>query len=174
MRTILHLDADAFFASVEQATDARLRGKPVAVGGEKRGIIASASYEARKFGVYTPMPTSQARRLCPQLIILPGDFDKYELFSRLMFSYAYDFTPDVEIGSIDEGYFDLTGARKPAMNIGETIRRSIRQSLKLSVSEGIGSNKLLSQIASKLKKPAAFQFVPSGAEASFLDPLANK
>src|SRR5438094_3654465 len=173
-RLVVHLDADAFFASVEQAADARLRGKPIAVGGEKRGIIASASYEARKFGVYTPMPTVLARRLCPKLIILPGDFDKYELFSRLMFSYAYDFTPEVEIGSIDEGYFDLSGARKPALSIAETIRHAIRQSLKLSVSEGIGSNKLISQIASKLKKPAAFQFVPAGHEAQFLSPLANQ
>src|SRR5207302_6320474 len=173
-RSIVHLDADAFFASVEQAADARLRGKPVAVGGEKRGIIASASYEARKFGVYTPMPTVMARRLCPRLIVLPGDFEKYELFSRLMFSYAYDFTPDVEIGSIDEGYLDLTGARKPAVSIAETIRHAIQQALKLSVSEGIAANKLVSQIASKLKKPAAFQFVPPGNEAQFLSPLANQ
>jgi DNA polymerase III alpha subunit/nucleotidyltransferase/DNA polymerase involved in DNA repair len=173
-RSIVHLDADAFFPSVEQAADARLRGKPIAVGGEKRGIIASASYEARKFGIYTPMPTALARRLCPRLILLPGDFEKYELFSRLMFSYAYDFTPDVEIGSIDEGYFDLTGARKPALNIAETIRQAIRQALKLSVSEGIGSNKLVSQIASKVNKPAAFQFVPPGGEAGFLWPLPNK
>ena len=111
-KAIVHLDADAFFASVEQAADPRLRGKPVAVGGEKRGIIASASYEARKFGVYTPMPTVRARKLCPKLIVLPGDYDRYEDFSRWMFSYAYDFTPDVEQTSIDEGYFDLTGARK--------------------------------------------------------------
>ena len=173
-RSIVHLDADAFFASVEQAADPRLRGKPIAVGGEKRGIIASASYEARKFGIYTPMPTTLARRLCPRLILLPGDFDKYELFSRLMFSYAYDFTPDVEIASIDEGYFDLTGARKPALNIAETIRHAIRQALKLSVSEGIGSNKLISQIASKVQKPAAFEFVPPGGEAGFLAPLPNK
>src|SRR6266853_1615856 len=173
-RSIIHLDADAFFASVEQAADPRLRGKPIAVGGEKRGIIASASYEARKFGIYTPMPTVMARRLCPKLILLPGDFEKYELFSRLMFSYAYDFTPDVEIGSIDEGYFDLTGVRKPAMGVAETIRGAIRQALKLSVSEGVASNKLVSQIASKLKKPAAFQFVPPGQEAPFLSPLANK
>lgn len=173
-RSIVHLDADAFFASVEQAADPRLRGKPIAVGGEKRGIIASASYEARKFGIYTPMPTVLARRLCPRLILLPGDFDKYELFSRLMFSYAYDFTPDVEIGSIDEGYFDVTGARKPALNIAETIRQAIRQALRLPVSEGIGSNKLISQIASKVNKPAAFQFVPAGGEAGFLAPLPNK
>jgi len=76
-RSIVHLDADAFFASVEQASDSRLRGKPTAVGGEKRGIIASASYEARKFGIYTPMPSIMARRLCPKLILLPGDFEKY-------------------------------------------------------------------------------------------------
>src|SRR5215472_6171929 len=173
-RSIVHLDADAFFASVEQASDPRLRGKPIAVGGEKRGIVASASYEARRFGVYTPMPTVMARRLCPKLILLPGDFEKYELFSRLMFSYAYDFTPDVEIGSIDEGYFDLTGARKPALNIAQTVRRAIGQGLKLSVSEGIGSNKLISQIASKLKKPYGFEIVPQGGEAPFLSVLPNK
>src|ERR1700739_2289935 len=123
-KSIVHLDADAFFASVEQASDSRLRGKPIAVGGEKRGIIASASYEARKFGVYTPMPTVQARRLCPKLILLPGDFEKYELFSRLMFSYAYDFTPDVEIGSIEEGYLDLTRAHKPAVGARANTRQA--------------------------------------------------
>src|ERR1700691_2274470 len=111
-RSIVHLDADAFFAAVEQAADPKLRGKPIAVGGEKRGIIASASYEARKFGVYTPMPTVRARKLCPKLIVLSGDYDRYEQFSRLMFAYAYDHTPDVDQTSIDEGYFDLTGARK--------------------------------------------------------------
>jgi DNA-directed DNA polymerase III PolC len=173
-KAIVHLDADAFFASVEQAADPRLRGKPVAVGGEKRGIIASASYEARKFGVYTPMPTVRARKLCPKLIVLPGDYDRYEHFSRWMFSYAYDFTPDVEQTSIDEGYFDLTGARKAPLDIALTIRRAIGQSLKITVSEGIGVNKLVSQIASKLNKPAAFAEVPPGQEIPFLHPLANK
>jgi DNA polymerase-4 len=171
---VVHLDADAFFASVEQAADPRLRGKPVAVGGEKRGIIASASYEARRFGIYTPMPTVRARRLCPKLILLPGDFEKYERFSRWMFSYAYDFTPDVEISSIDEGYFDLTGARRPAVEIAQTIQQAIRQSLKISVSEGLGANKLVSQIASKLRKPAAFVTVAPGQEKPFLFPLANR
>ena len=85
---IVHLDADAFFASVEQAADVRLRGKPVAVGGSKRGVVASASYEARRLGIYTAMPTARARKLCPSLITVSGDFDKYEKFSRLMFSYA--------------------------------------------------------------------------------------
>jgi DNA-directed DNA polymerase III PolC len=173
-KVIVHLDADAFFASVEQASDPRLRGKPVAVGGEKRGIIASASYEARKFGVYTPMPTARARKLCPKLIVLAGDFDRYEHFSRWMFSYAYDFTPDVEQTSIDEGYFDLTGARKAPVDIALAIRKAIGQSLKITVSEGIGANKLVSQIASKLTKPAAFFQVPPGQEISFLHPLLNK
>lgn len=172
-RSIVHLDADAFFASVEQAADARLRGKPIAVGGEKRGIVASASYEARKFGIYTPMPTVRARRLCPNLIVVPGDFEKYERFSQWMFSYAYDFTPDVEVASIDEGYFDLTGARKSPVEIAGILQRAIRQSLKISVSEGIGTNKLISQIASKMNKPAAFLRVPDGQEIAFLHPLEN-
>src|SRR5512139_3528405 len=173
-RHVSHLDADAFFASVEQAADPRLRGRPVAVGGEKRGIIASASYEARRFGIYTPMPTARARKLCPKLILLPGDFDKYEHFSRWMFSYAQDFTPDVEIASIDEGYFDLSAVPRPPLNVAETIRNAIRQALKISVSEGIASNKLVSQIASKLNKPAAFLTVPNGTELAFLHPLSNK
>jgi error-prone DNA polymerase len=173
-RHIVHLDADAFFASVEQAADPRLRDKAVAVGGEKRGIIASASYEARRMGVYTPMPTVRARKLCPQLIVVPGDFEKYERFSRWMFSYVQDFTPDIEIGSIDEGYFDVTGARQSPVEIAETIRRAIRQSLKISVSEGIGPNKLISQIASKLHKPASFVRVPPGEEIPFLHPLENR
>ncbi len=175
MRTIVHLDADAFFASVEQAADPRLRGKAIAVGGEHRGIIASASYEARKFGVYTPMPTARARKLCPKLIVLPGDFERYEQFSNWMFGYCYDFTPDVEQTSIDEGYFDLTANhQKPPAEIAQTVRRAIHQSLKISVSEGLASNKLVSQIASKLHKPAAFTTVPPGNEVLFLHPLPNR
>jgi DNA polymerase-4 len=174
-RVIVHLDADAFFASVEQAADTRLRGRPIAVGGESRGIIASASYEARQFGIYTPMLTARARKLCPKLIVLPGDYERYEQFSNWMFGYAYDFTPEVEQTSIDEGYFDLTANhRKPPVEIALTIRKAIGQSLKITVSEGIGSNKLVSQIASKLNKPAAFQTVPGGQEKQFLHPLPNR
>ncbi len=173
-RIIVHLDADAFFASVEQAADSKLRGKPIAVGGEKRGIIASASYEARRFGVYTPMPTVQARKLCPKLIVLPGNYERYEDFSRWMFSYAYDFTPDVEQTSIDEGYYELTASPKPADQVADTVRKAIRQKLKLTVSEGVGSNKLISQIASKLNKPSGFTSIPLGSEIPFLHPLPNK
>src|SRR5438093_7011716 len=153
LRTIVHLDADAFFAAVEQAADPKLRGKAIAVGGERRGIIASASYEARKFGVYTPMPTARARKLCPKLIVLPGDFERYEQFSNWMFGYCYDFTPDVEQTSIDEGYFDLTASRnKTPVEIALTIRKAISQRLKITVSEGIAANKLVSAVASKLNK----------------------
>ena len=173
-RAIVHLDADAFFAAVEQAADPQLRGRPVAVGGEKRGIIASASYEARKFGVYTPMPTARARKLCPKLVVLAGDFERYEQFSDWMFGYCYDFTPDVEQTSIDEGYFDVTGARKPPVEIAQTIRQAIGQRLKITVSEGIGTNKLVSAVASKLTKPGGFREVQSGGEAAFLHPLPNR
>jgi DNA polymerase-4 len=102
--SIIHLDADAFFASVEQAADPRLRGRPVAVGGAARGVVASASYEARRLGIFTTMPTARARKICPDLVLIPGNFEQYERFSRLMFSYAYDHTPLVEVASIDEGY----------------------------------------------------------------------
>jgi DNA polymerase-4 len=170
---IIHLDADAFFVSVEQAADRRLRGRPVAVGGQKRGIIASASYEARKLGVYTPMPSAKALKICPELLIIPGDYAKYEQFSRLMFSFAYDFTANVEIASIDEGYFDLGAqTRYSAAEVAARIRDAIAGSLKLSASFGIASNKLISQIASKLKKPGGFLEVPKGDERSFLAPLA--
>lgn len=172
---IVHLDADAYFASVEQAADPRLRGKPVAVGGKSRGIIACASYEARKFGVYTPMPTALALKLCPKLLVVSGHYDLYEEFSTEMFDYAYDFTPDVERTSIDEGYFDLTANRKkPAIEIVQIISRAILQKLKITVSQRVGANKLISQIASKLNKPAAIHAVPPGTEREFLDPLPNK
>src|SRR2546430_16157441 len=173
-RVIVHLDADAFFAAVEQAADPKLRGKAIAVGGERRGTIASASYEARKFGVYTPMPTARARKLCPKLIVLPGYFERYEQFSNWMFGYCYDFTPEVEQTSIDEGYFDLSAVPKPPVEIALTIRKAIGQRLKIIVSEGIGTNKLVSAVASKLTKPAAFKEVRAGGEAAFLHPLPNK
>jgi DNA polymerase-4 len=171
-RSILHLDADAFYASVEQATDSRLRGKAMAVGGSTRGIVASASYEARAKGVKTPMPTSQALRLCPELILVPGDFEKYERFSQLMFAYAYDLTPEVEICSIDEGYLDLTFQRS-GQSRQSALRLSlqIKKELKITISQGLASNKFCSAVASKMKKPNSFIEVPAGTEKEFLAPL---
>jgi DNA polymerase-4 len=174
-RAIVHLDGDAFFAAVEQAADPRLRGKPVAVGGERRGVITSASYEARKFGIKAAMPSVQARKLCPRLIIIPGDFERYEQFSRIMFSYAEDHTPLVEVQGLDEGYYDLTPNRaKPPAEIAAVVQKAIWQSLKITVSEGLATNKLVSQIASKAYKPAGFRVVPPGDEAAFLHPLPNR
>jgi DNA polymerase-4 len=121
------------------------------------------------------MPTARARKLCPKLIVLPGDYERYEQFSNWMFGYAYDFTPSVEQTSIDEGYFDITANRsKSSLEIALTISQAIRQSLKITVSEGIASNKLVSQIASKLNKPAAFETVPGGQEKQFLHSLPNR
>jgi DNA polymerase-4 len=169
---IIHLDADAFFASVEQAENPALRGKAMAVGGERRGIIASASYEARRRGVYTPMPTSQARRVCPELILVRGDFAKYRSYSERMFAFAEDFTPWIERASIDEGYFDLSGSRRTtAREAAERIQAAITRELGITVSLGIGANKLISQVASKLRKPNALVEVPAGTEREFLAPL---
>lgn len=174
-RQILHLDADAFFASVEQASDVRLRGRPVAVGGAKRGVVASASYEARREGVRTAMPTAHARKICPSLIVVPGDFEKYERFSRFVFSYAYDFTPSVEVASIDEGYADLSGLRRGSpRDVAERIRAAVRQTLRITLSEGVGSNKLVAAIGSKLRKPDALVEVARGREREFLSPLEVK
>jgi DNA polymerase-4 len=174
-RSILHLDADAFYASVEQAADSRLRGKAIAVGGASRGVIASASYEARARGVRTAMPTSRARRLCPELILVPGDFEKYERFSQLMFSYAYDLTPEVEICSIDEGYFDLSGqAKGHPRDSAARLSAAIRQSLKITISQGLATTKFASQVASKLKKPNAYLEVEPDKEREFLAPLPSR
>ncbi|MEY4299624.1 MAG: hypothetical protein RIR25_860, partial [Verrucomicrobiota bacterium] len=174
-RAALHLDADAFFVGCEVASEPRLRGKAVAVGGMKRGIIASASYEARRLGVYTPMPTARALQICPHLMVLPGDYEKYEHFSRLMFSLVHDYTPLVEVGSIDEGYGDLSGVTKWSPRAAaERLRQNIRDHLRLSVSQGLGTNKLVAAVASKLRKPDCFLEVPPGTEREFLAPLGVK
>jgi DNA-directed DNA polymerase III PolC len=174
-RAAVHLDADAFFVGCEVASEPRLRGKAVAVGGMKRGIIASASYEARRLGIYTPMPTARALKICPHLIVLSGDYEKYEHFSRLMFSLVHDYTPVVEVGSIDEGYGDFSGVTKwTAREAAERLRENIRQHLRLSVSQGLGTNKLVSAVASKLRKPDNFLEVPAGTEREFLAPLEVK
>lgn len=173
IRKIFHLDADAFFASVEQACDPKLRGKAMAVGGGKRGVISSASYEARKFGIKSAMPTSQALRLCPHIILIHGDYAKYSLFSRKMFSILYDYTPEIEICSIDEGYADLTSQTKiPAEKITRDTQKRILESLGISVSVGLGTNKLIAQIASKSQKPGGCVIVPPGEERKFLSALS--
>ena len=171
---LIHLDADAFYVSVEQAERPELRGKAVAVGGLHRGIIASASYEARRTGVYTPMPSAKARQICPGLIMIRGDMAKYSDYSRRMFDIVEDFTPVIERTSIDEGYFDVSGHRTlTPIEIGRQMKERIRSELGITVSLGIASNKLVAQIASKLRKPDALVEVPAGTEREFLAPLES-
>ena len=169
---IIHLDADAFYASVEQAENPDLRGKAMAVGGIHRGIIASASYPARARGVFTPMPTASARRVCPELILVRGDMEKYSSYSRRLFAFVEDFTPLIERTSIDEGYFDVSGHRtlRPR-EIAERLKERVRAELGITISLGIGENKLVSQIAAKLRKPDALVEVPRGTAREFLAPL---
>ena len=172
---IIHLDADAFFASVEQAENPQLRGIAMAVGGARRGIIASASYEARKLGVYTPMPSSQALKICPHLkIVSNGDFAKYRRYSDRMFELAEEFTPWIERASIDEGYFDISGNRRlTPLAACEALQERIWRELGITVSLGVGVNKLIAQIASKLRKPNAIVEVPAGSEREFLNRLES-
>ncbi|MDR0901154.1 MAG: DNA polymerase IV [Opitutaceae bacterium] len=173
--TIVHLDADAFFVSVEQALNPALRGKKVAVGGRERGIISSASYEARACGVYTPMPTARALRVCPDLILIHHSSGKYGEYSRRMFDLCGELTPLIERRSIDEGYADLgpCGLKSQAEIVAAAgaLQRRIWDELQITVSLGVAANKLVSAIASKLNKPRGFTVVPPGGEAAFLAPL---
>jgi len=173
--TIVHLDADAFFVSCELALRPELRGTKCAVGGRQRGIISSASYEARACGVYTPMPTQRALKVCPDLIMLPHTSGLYSRMSRKMFDLCETLTPLVQRNSIDEGYLDLgpCGFGTTA-EIEEKVRglqKRLWNELQVPVSFGMATNKLVSQIASKLRKPRGFVTVEAGAEAEFLAPL---
>jgi DNA polymerase-4 len=174
--TIVHLDADAFFVSCEQARDPSLVGKKCAVGGRERGIISSASYEARACGVYTPMPTARALRVCPDLIMINHTSGLYGEVSRRMFDLCENLTPAVQRNSIDEGYLDLAPCR---LGGPESVERAVRSlqgriwdQLRIPVSMGIAANKLVAQIASKLRKPRGFVVVLPGEEAAFMRPLA--
>jgi DNA polymerase-4 len=173
--TIMHLDADAFFVSCEQALNPSLRGKRCAVGGRERGIISSASYEARAAGVYTPMPTSRALQVCPDLILIDHTSGLYGRVSREMFDRCETLTPIVQRNSIDEGYLDLGPCGFSSLAAIEAaargLQRRIWEELEIPVSLGLATNKLVAQIASKLRKPRGFAVVAPGDEAAFLAPL---
>jgi DNA polymerase-4 len=173
--TIMHLDADAFFVSCEQARDPSLRGKKCAVGGRERGIISSASYEARAAGVYTPMPTSQALKVCPDLLLIAHTPGLYARVSHEMFDLCETLTPIVQRNSIDEGYLDLgpCGFADVAQieAAARGLQRRIWEKLEIPVSLGLAANKLVAQIASKLRKPRGFEIILPGTEAAFLAPL---
>lgn len=173
--TVVHLDADAFFVSCELALRPELRGKKCAVGGRERGIISSASYEARACGVYTPMPSQRALRACPDLILLPHTAGLYGRVSREMFDRCEALTPLVQRNSIDEGYLDLGPCGFTQRVEVEARVRGLQtrlwDELQIPVSFGLATNKLVAQIASKLRKPRGFVVVEPGTEAAFLAPL---
>ncbi|MBN1687547.1 MAG: DNA polymerase IV [Candidatus Omnitrophica bacterium] len=159
---ILHIDGDAFFTSVEQALKPELQGKPL-ITGKERGIVACASYEAKKLGVRRPMRLFEARRICPRLICLPSDYETYSLYSKRMFSIIRKFTPVVEEYSIDEAFAEITGLRRifrtSYAEIAFRIKKQVEKELGLTVSVGLSTSKSLAKLASKENKPNGFTVV---------------
>jgi len=175
-RSILHVDMDAFYASIEQRDRPELRNRPVIVGGTPsgRGVVAAASYEAREFGVHSAMPASQACRLCPQAVFVRPRMEVYAEAGQQVREILGRFTPLVEPLSLDEAFLDVTGSDKlhgPAVEIGGKIKRSIRAELNLVASVGVAPNKFLAKIASDLEKPDGFTVVDPDRIPDFLDPL---
>jgi len=176
VRRILHLDMDAFYASVEQRDNPALRGLPVAVGGDpdKRGVVAAASYEARTFGVRSAIPMSRAVRLCPSLVIVRPDFNKYRAVSQQVFALFRSITPLVEPLSLDEAYLDVTENAwdEPlGMNVARRLKEEIRAATGLTASAGVAPNKFLAKIASGWKKPDGLTVIAPGRVESFLQAL---
>lgn len=173
MNRILLVDLDAFFVSVEVAADPSLKWKPVIVGSRKdtRGVVASASYEARSFGIRAGMSLTQAFKLCPDAIFIEGDFEKYRRASRAFMEIINEFSPKVEPVSLDEAYLELAPDESPA-TISLRIKEQIRSKLCLPSSIGIGSSKLIAKIACELSKPDGLLEVEAGSEREFLRPLA--
>jgi DNA polymerase-4 len=171
----LHIDMDAFFASVEQALDPRLKGKAVIVGGRSgRGVVTSASYEARKFGVHSAMPGFQARELCPRGIFLPNRRRVYAEFSAKVFAILEEYSPEVHALSIDEGLVDLTGTERlfgPPLKTADVMIRRIENELGLPSSAGLSTSRVTAKIAATLAKPHGLIYVPAGSEKDFLAPL---
>lgn len=174
-RWILHVDMDAFYASVEQRDHPEYRGKPVIVGGVgHRGVVSTASYEARKFGVHSALPMETARRRCPQGIFIPGDHGKYARVSRQIMSILNEFSPLVEPLSLDEAFLDITGMEllyASPVDIAREIKRRVRVDLDLTVSAGVAPNKFLAKMASDLQKPDGLVVVEPGSELDFLRDL---
>jgi DNA polymerase-4 len=174
IRKIIHVDMDAFYASVEQRDDPTLRGKPLAVGGGVRGVVAAASYEARKYGVRSAMPAVTAKRLCPQLLFVKPRFDAYRAVSQQIRAIFLDYTPHVEPLSLDEAYLDVTEDLKgigTATAIAEEIRARIRAETGLTASAGVSYNKFLAKLASDQNKPDGLCVITPGKGAAFVATL---
>ena len=169
--TVLHADLDAFYASVEQLLDPRLRGRPIAVGG---GVVLAASYEARAFGVRGGMPGRRAKQLCPDLVFVGGHFDEYQRLGDAAIAVLGDFTPDIERVSIDEAFADVAGCTHlfgSPETIARTVRARVRSELGLPISIGVARTKHLAKIASQVAKPDGLVVVDPATELEFLHPL---
>lgn len=174
LRKIIHIDMDAFFASVEQRDNPLLRGKPIAVGTEHRGVVAAASYEARKYGVRSAMSSKIAKQKCPELIFVPPRFDKYKEVSKQIHEIFHQYTDLVEPMSLDEAYLDVTQNKKnmqSANAIAREIRQKIWESTGLTASAGISVNKFLAKVASDINKPNGQKTIPPDKINVFLDAL---
>ena len=175
MRTILHVDLDAFYAAVEQRDDPKLRGKPVLVGGSaRRGVVASCSYEARKFGIHSAMPMAEAMRRCPHAIVVRHSMDRYVEASRRFFAILGDFSPEVEGLSLDEAFLDVTGSERllgDGVTIARTIKQRVRDELSLVASVGVAPIKLAAKIASDIDKPDGLRVVTPEGLLPFLHAL---
>jgi len=174
-RIILHVDVDAFFAAVEQLRRPELRGRPVIVGGDgnphRRGVVSTASYEARAYGVHSAMPLRTAYKKCPHAIFLPVDFRTYGEYSRRIMAILRAYTPLVEQVSVDEAFLDVTARAEEPLALAEAIRRRVREETGLTISVGIGPNKLLAKIASGLRKPDAVTQISADHVAEMLRDL---
>ncbi|MGD2103725.1 MAG: DNA polymerase IV [Anaerolineae bacterium] len=175
-RAILHLDLDAFYAAVETLENPDLEGRPILIGGrpESRGVVATASYAAREYGVHSAMPMAHALRLCPQAVVLTPRFDVYRVYSRRVMSIVEEGAPLVEIVSIDEAYLDLTDDVDEwleAVEAAHRLQERVRGDVGLSASIGVATNKLVAKVASDYDKPGGLTVVQPGGEATFLAPL---
>ncbi len=176
MRRILHCDMDCYYAAVHMRDDPTLGGRPVVVGGDPqgRGVVASASYEARRFGIRSAMPAAHALRLCPQVVFIRPDFSRYRRESDRIFAIYREYTPLVETLSLDEAYLDVTDHLErhgTATAVAREIRQRVREERRLTVSVGVGPNMLIAKIASDFRKPNGLTVVPPEKVQAFLDPL---
>lgn len=178
LRKIIHIDMDAFYASVEQRDNPELRGKPIAVGGlpeGRGGVVATCSYEARKFGVRSAMPSKKAIQLCPQIIFIKPRFDVYKEVSRRVREIFHRYTDIIEPLSLDEAYLDVTEDKQgigSAIDIATLIKKAIKEELQLTASAGVSINKFVAKIASDLKKPDGLTFIGPSKVESFVEALA--
>ena len=179
VRRVIHVDMDAFYASVEQRDNPTLKGRPVIVGGDPqgRGVVCAASYEARRLGVFSAMPMRQAMRRCPQAVILPVRMGRYAEVSRRIHAIMADYTPLIEPLSLDEAFLDVTGSIPllgPDILIGREIKQRIKAELKLVASVGVAPNKFLAKVGSDLEKPSGFVVITEQNKQAVLDPLPVK